>query len=84
MSKIKFQQSGTEIEWDGSSEFILDAAEAAGLELDFGCRQGNCTMCQQKVVSGEVKYPDGFSAEPDEGHALLCCSVPKSDLVIDA
>jgi hypothetical protein len=40
----------------------------------------------QKITSGEVEYPKGHTGEPEEGNALLCCSVPKGgkDLVIDA
>jgi ferredoxin len=45
---------------------------------------GNCTACQQPVKSGEVSYPQGHTGEPDEGHALLCCCIPKTDLVIEA
>jgi ferredoxin len=86
MSKINFQKSGVQIDWDGTEDSILESAEANGLDLDYGCRMGNCTACQQKVVSGEVEYPNGHTGEPEEGNALLCCSVPKGDgdLVIDA
>lgn len=86
MSKINFQKSGVELNWDGTEDSILEAAEANGLDLDYGCRMGNCTACQQTIVSGEVEYPNGHTGEPEEGSALLCCSTPKddSDLVIDA
>ena len=86
MSKINFQKSGVKIDWDGTEDSILESAEANGLDLDYGCRMGNCTACQQKIVSGEVEYPNGHTGEPEEGNALLCCCVPKNDgdLVIDA
>lgn len=86
MQKIYFQKSNAELNWDGTFESILEAAEEDGLDLDYGCRMGNCTACQQPIVSGEVEYPRGHTGEPDEGNALLCCCVPKdgSDLVIDA
>lgn len=86
MPKVIFKKSGVEAEWTGNEENILELAEANGLDLDFGCRMGNCTACQQKVVSGEVEYPNGHTGEPEEGNALLCCSQPKgdADLVIDA
>ena len=47
---------------------------------------GNCTACQQPIVSGEVEYPNGHTGEPDEGNALLCCCTPKgdADVVVDA
>lgn len=86
MPKIIFQTSGVELNWDGSEENILEFAEINDLDLDYGCRMGNCTACQQKIVSGEVEYPNGHTGEPEEGYALLCCCAPKgdSDLVIDA
>lgn len=86
MSKINFQKSGVELNWDGTGESILEFAEANDIDLDYGCRMGNCTACQQPIVSGDVEYPNGHTGEPEKGNALLCCCVPKdgSDLVIDA
>lgn len=86
MSKINFQKSGFTKDWDGSEDSILEFAEANGLDLDYGCRMGNCTACQQKLVSGEIVYPNGHTGEPEEGNVLLCCCVPEndSDLIIDA
>jgi len=84
MSKIVFQKSEVTVDWDGEPDSILEAGEEVGLDLPFGCRQGNCTMCQQPVVSGEVEYPEGHNGVPDPGNQLLCCSVPRGDLVIDA
>ncbi|MGJ8654165.1 MAG: 2Fe-2S iron-sulfur cluster-binding protein [Opitutaceae bacterium] len=79
MAKIIFQKSGVSFEWTGDEESILEMAEANDLDLDYGCRMGNCTACMQEVTSGEVEYPNGHTGEPDEGHALLCCCQPKGD-----
>ena len=84
MATVTFQQSGVSSEWTGEHDSILELAEANGLSLDFGCRMGNCTACQQSIVSGEVDYPEGHEGIPEEGNQLLCCSVPKGDVVIDA
>lgn len=86
MPKILFQKSNLHLDWDGSFESILELAEENDLDLDYGCRAGNCTACQQPVVSGEVEYPMGHTGEPDEGYQLLCCCQPKgdADVVIDA
>jgi len=84
MPKVTFQKSNVSAQWDESEEYLLDFAESRGLDLDFGCRVGNCTMCQQSLISGEVDYPNGHGAEPDEGHILLCCAQPETDVVIDA
>ena len=86
MPKIIFQKSGLTLDWLGDEENILALAEANDLDLDYGCRMGNCTACQHMIVSGEVEYAMGHSGEPDEGNALLCCCAPKgdADLVVDA
>lgn len=83
MAKITFSGSGQTLEWDGSHRSILEFAEANGLNLPFGCRGGRCTRCQQEIVEGTVAYPGGHVGQPDEGKALLCCSVPEGDLVIN-
>jgi ferredoxin len=86
MSKVTFQKSNVVLEWTGNEESLLEVAEANDMDLDFGCRMGNCTACQQTLVSGEVEYPTGHTGEPDAGNVLLCCCQPKdeSDVVIDA
>lgn len=84
MPKITFTQSELTAEWTGEHDSILEFAEAHGLDLNFGCRQGNCTACQQKIISGKVSYPNGHSGVPEEGNELLCCSVPDGDLEIEA
>ena len=86
MPKVIFQKSELSLEWTGAEESILELAEANDLDLDYGCRMGNCTACQQAVISGDVEYPNGHTGEPDEGNQLLCCCQPKgdADVVIDA
>lgn len=86
MANVIFRKSGVEAEWTGDEDSVLELGEENGVDLDFGCRMGSCTACQQSIISGEVDYPMGHEGEPDEGNQLLCCSVPKGDgdLVIDA
>ena len=86
MANIVFKKSGVTAPWTGNEESILELGEIHDLDLDYGCRMGNCTACQQPVLSGEVDYPNGHTGEPDEGNALLCCCQPKgdTDLVIGA
>ena len=86
MANIVFEKSGITVPWTGTEESILELGEIHDLDLDYGCRMGNCTACQQAIVSGEVDYPNGHTGEPDEGNALLCCCQPKgdADVVINA
>ena len=86
MVNIVFKKSGLTAPWTGAEESILELGEIHDLDLDYGCRMGNCTACQQPIVSGDVDYPNGHTGEPDEGCALLCCCQPKgdADVVISA
>lgn len=84
MNKVTFKKSGVIGEWTGDHPNILVLGESLDLDLPFGCRMGNCTMCQQPLLGGEVDYPEGHNGVPDDGNVLLCCSVPKADVVIDA
>lgn len=84
MNRVTFKQSGLTVDWAAEHSSLLELGEANGLDLPFGCRMGNCTSCQQALVSGEVDYPEGHNGMPDEGNILLCCSQPKGDVEIDA
>ncbi|GMH33778.1 hypothetical protein BSKO_01612 [Bryopsis sp. KO-2023] len=71
-------------------EYILDVADANGIELPSTCRGGICGACVGRVVEGEVDMSDiddlSFTVSEDEqadGMALLCMSRPKSDVKIE-
>ena len=68
------------------SEYILDAAEKVGLEIENSCRAGTCGTCTAKVLKGEVTYEEDYDALSDlePGEILTCCSKPVSSIVIDA
>jgi len=81
---IEFRDSGTTVEWDPAKENILDFAEDKNLMPSFSCRQGYCHTCQCTLISGEVEYIDPDALPPDDNsQILICCSVPKTSLVID-
>jgi ferredoxin-nitrite reductase len=68
------------------SEYVLDAAEKAAIEIESSCRAGTCGTCTAKVLKGEVTYDSDYDAlnglEP--GEILTCCAKPVSSIVIDA
>ncbi|SDF15035.1 2Fe-2S iron-sulfur cluster-binding protein [Halorientalis regularis] len=67
-------------------EYILDAAEEAGLDLPYSCRKGQCTSCVGTVEEGEIDQSEGAALDPmqeDDGFALLCITYPKSDCTIE-
>lgn len=84
MANVTFQESGLTLAWTGEHESILELAESNGLDLDYGCRMGNCTACQQALISGEIEYTDEPGGTPDEGKILICCSTPRTDIVVGA
>jgi ring-1,2-phenylacetyl-CoA epoxidase subunit PaaE len=56
-------------------DVILDAAQAAGLDLPFSCRAGVCSTCRAKLVSGSAEMEHNVALEDWEVEAgyILCC-----------
>jgi ferredoxin len=66
-------------------EYILDMADISGIRLPSSCRQGNCSACVVKVISGEVDQSEQTflqSSEIDAGFAVTCVAYPLSDCVL--
>jgi len=80
--EVNFSKSGIDAHWNPSFESILDLAEANGLSPDYSCRSGICHTCICKLERGEVDYLMEPLDPPPEGMVLICCSKPKSNLVI--
>ncbi len=86
--KVTVHPSNHEFPVD-NGQSVLDAALAAGIVLPYSCRNGACSTCKGKVVSGS--YEAGASPaqilspeELAEGYTLFCQARPTSDLLIEA
>jgi ferredoxin len=66
-------------------QYILDMAEDAGIRLPSGCKQGNCSACVAKLISGEVDQSEQTFLQPSEvaaGYTITCVAYPLSDCTL--
>ncbi|MBW2190706.1 MAG: MOSC domain-containing protein [Deltaproteobacteria bacterium] len=81
--EVTFSRSRVSAKWNPSLESILDLAEANGLSPDYSCRSGVCQTCMSGLQGGEVEYVLEPLDPPDPGSVLICCSKPKTNVVVD-
>jgi ferredoxin len=85
--RIYNRQTGTQHELQVPSDrYILHCVENQGVDLPFSCRNGACTACAVRVISGDLDQPEAMGLSPGlrkQGYALLCVSYAKSDLVVE-
>ncbi len=73
---IRFVQENRTISMDiPEGENILHYFESHGEKLPFSCRNGCCTSCAVKILSGTINQSDGIGLSKEmqlKGYGLLC------------
>jgi ferredoxin len=67
-------------------QYILDMAEEAGIKLPAACREGTCSSCVAKIVSGKVDQSEQKFLQPSEieaGYTVTCVAYPLSDCILE-
>jgi ferredoxin-NADP reductase/MOSC domain-containing protein YiiM/ferredoxin len=80
---VRFMRSGLTVPWGARFASLLELAEACDVPVRWSCRTGVCHNCECTIVDGELEYVIEPVDRPPEGRTLLCCAVPKSDVVLE-
>ena len=81
--KVKFAKADKTIEWTGEHNSLLELAESVDIYPDNSCRIGTCSTCESKLLEGEIKYDPEPFLETQKEYVLICCTQPRSNIIID-
>ena len=80
---VSFGRSGLDVRWTPDLQSLLELAEACDVPVRWACRTGVCHTCETGLINGAVRYQPEPLEPPADGNALICCSRPQDDIVID-
>ena len=80
---IEFARSSLAVPWSGEYASLLELAEACDVPVRWSCRTGVCHNCETTLIEGAVDYDPDPVEPPASGSALICCSRPHDDVVLD-
>jgi ferredoxin-NADP reductase/MOSC domain-containing protein YiiM/ferredoxin len=80
---IEFARSDLTVPWSDEYASVLEFAEACDVPVRWSCRTGVCHNCETTLIAGTLDYNPDPVEPPAEGSALICCSRPHDDVVLD-
>ncbi len=80
---IEFARSNLAVPWSGEYTSLLELAEACDVPVRWSCRTGVCHNCETTLIAGDLDYSPDPVEPPADGSALICCSQPRDDVVLD-
>ena len=80
---IEFARSNLAIPWSSDYTSLLELAEACDVPVRWSCRTGVCHNCETTLIAGDLEYSPDPVEPPADGSALICCSQPRDDVVLD-
>lgn len=86
LHKVILRNRGGRVIEAYADDYILEAAEAQGEVLPYGCRYGGCITCAARLIEGEVDQSEGVALKPGqiaEGYVLLCIAHARTDCVLE-
>jgi ferredoxin-NADP reductase/MOSC domain-containing protein YiiM/ferredoxin len=80
---IEFARSDLAVPWSDEYTSLLELAEACDVPVRWSCRTGVCHNCETTLIAGTLDYNPDPVEPPAQGSALICCSRPHDDVVLD-
>jgi ferredoxin len=83
---VEFARSNTKTLTDGRMS-LLDVAEHADVDLEYGCRMGSCGDCKVRLLGGKVVMETEEGLQPDDkaaGYVLTCVGRPVGSCTLEA
>jgi ferredoxin-NADP reductase len=84
--RVRLQRSGLTLSV-ATEQTLLQACEAAGVDVAYSCEEGVCGACEVKVLAGQVEHRDTVLTPAQRQRSdsmMICCSRGMGDgLVLD-
>jgi ferredoxin-NADP reductase/MOSC domain-containing protein YiiM len=81
--QVSFARSGLTLPWDAKYQSLLELAEVCDVPVRWSCRTGVCHTCETALISGDLEYDPEPLDPPAQGDALICCSRPRGEVILD-